>query len=177
MIDSTREPEDPSTRHDSDTARLRTGDPSPDDADLLAELGNVLRAQSEPPADVLNAAREIYTWRTIDAELAALTFDSLIDVEPSRSRSGVQARSLTFEARLVTIELEVDSGPDGRRLLGQLVPPQTATIELRREDEVVAATADEVGRFMLPLRAALQRISVRCLLVDGTEVVAAAAFI
>ena len=153
------------------------GAPGADDAALLAELGDLLRVGAEPPAEVLESARQIYAWRTVDAELAALTFDSLLDAEPSRSRAGEQARTLTFEARALAIELEVDTDPQGRRLLGQLVPPQVADVELRVDGRVVAATADEVGRFTLPLRAALQRVVVWCRLPDGTEVVSAAAVV
>ena len=37
---------------------------------------------SEPvPADVVAAAKATFTWRTIDAELAALTFDSVADAD------------------------------------------------------------------------------------------------
>ncbi len=42
-----------------------------DDA-LMSELAGVLGPGLEPPAAVLQAARSSLTWRTVDAELAAL---------------------------------------------------------------------------------------------------------
>ena len=47
----------------------------PDDR-LLAELAAALDAADPVPARVLDAAKESFTWRTIDAELAELVFDS-----------------------------------------------------------------------------------------------------
>ena len=51
------------------------------DDELLAALGRALQAQEVVPDAVLEAAKGAYAWRTIDAELAALTFDSVADAD------------------------------------------------------------------------------------------------
>lgn len=142
-----------------------------DDETLLAELGVVLRDRSEPPPEVVEAAKALFAWRAIDAELAALTYDSLLDDLPSLARAAAQPRILTFEADGLTVEVEVDAGPSGRRLLGQLVPAQAAELELRHEgDQNLRGTADDLGRFTLPLPADVRIVEVRCRLQVGTVV-------
>lgn len=149
-----------------------------DDAALLDELAALLRARHEPPPEALHAAREIYTWRTVDAEIAALTYDSVLDDAPAATRSGAQPRILTFEADGLTIEVELDATSRGRRLLGQLVPPQAAELELRSEGTVVGtAAADALGRFALDLPAVRRRVVMRCRLAGGAVVESASAVV
>lgn len=150
-------------------------DAAPDDAALLAELDALLLARSEPPAHVLHAARESFTWRTVDAEIADLTYDTLLD-DVTTTRAADQPRILTFEANGLTIEVELDASARGRRLLGQLVPGQPAELELRSDGAVIGtATADELGRFVLALPDAPQRVSLWCRLPDGERVESASA--
>jgi hypothetical protein len=142
----------------------------PDDA-LLAELAEALRPWTVPPPEVVEAGKQSFTWRTIDAELAVLTHDSLLDATPVLARSGTQPRMLTFEAGELTIELEVDSGAGQRRLVGQLLPGWPAELELRAGDaEPVTGRSDGLGRFSLPLPAERRRVGLRLRLADGTDV-------
>lgn len=146
---------------------------SPDDWSdeaLLRALRGVLRPRTEPPAAVLAAARELFGLRDLEAELAALTYDSLLDDAPVGIRAAAQPRILTFTAENLTIEVEIDAGPTGRRLLGQLVPAQAAELELRWDNEKIAATADELGRFTLGAPANRQRVTLRVSLRDGEAV-------
>lgn len=142
-----------------------------EDAALLAELAVVLGPAAEPPDAVLAAARESFTWRTVDAELAALVFDSLLDQEPARSRSLARTRTMTFEAGATAVELEVDDRPGGRRLIGQLVPPQRAEVELTGGGPAARAAADVTGRFVLPLPADPRPARVLVRLAEGTRIV------
>lgn len=159
---------------DESRADLSETELAPEHAALLEELAALLGAAAEPPADVLHAARELYTWRTVDADLAALTFDSLVDREPARSRAtATDTRTLTFESDRAAIEVEVDSGVAGRRLVGQLVPPQAAELELTVDGGDVARTsADELGRFVLPLPGTPRAARLLVLLADGTRIMA-----
>lgn len=142
---------------------------------LIGELARVLRSRTEPPPEVVATARELFTWRTIDAELAELTYDSLLDDTPTLARSAGQPRIMTFEAGSVTIEVEVDTAPGRRRLLGQLVPAQEAELMLRDGDPSIVGRADAMGRFILPLPGRPVRMSLRCRLADGTTVETATA--
>jgi len=121
----------------------------PDDARLEEELRE-LAARLEPVPDrLVQAALDAYAWRTIDAELAELAFDSLADQdEAPLVRGQLQERLLSFRASGLTIEVEVTAAGPARRLIGQLVPPQRAEVEIRHLDEVVTIATDEFGRFV-----------------------------
>lgn len=123
--------------------------PAADDA-LLAELGAALRDSGPVPEEFLTAALAAFSWRTIDAELtvAELTFDSACDREPAglvRS-TGSAARTLTFRAGSVVIEIEVTS----TGIVGQLSPARggrvTARTSAGRYEEV---PVDAVGFFSM----------------------------
>lgn len=129
------------------------------DADLLSRLARLAVGHDPVPAAVVEAARGSYAWRTIDDELAELVYDSWLDWETSGVRaSGGGSRQLTFEAESLTVEMEVS----GRReIVGQIVPPQRATIEFRHPSSGMVVEADHLGRFAavgLPAGA----VSLRC---------------
>jgi hypothetical protein len=118
------------------------------EAGLEEELRQ-LAARIEPvPERLVQAAVDAYAWRTIDADLAELVFDSLADREDTALvRGRQQERLLSFRSRALTIEIEVTAAGGSRRLIGQLVPPQQAVVEIRHRDEVVTLESDELGRF------------------------------
>jgi hypothetical protein len=125
---------------------------------LLTELGELLDRLSPPPAWVARMAKDSYTWHTIDAELAGLTGDSLSEGRP---RGAAAARLLTFQASDLVVELEVDVWDRGRRILGQLIPPQPARIEVRQSGATRTVAADASGRFTIwDLEA--RPVSLRC---------------
>lgn len=121
-----------------------SGGPLGDD-ELIELLGQALDRADPVPERVMDGARAALTWRTIDTELAELVFDS------ARELAGVRAdedphRQITFRAPGVEIEVMViDEGR--RRLVGQLVPPSVATVELVGGDAVRSAQTDRLGRF------------------------------
>jgi hypothetical protein len=103
-----------------------------------------------PPDRVVEAAKESYTWRTVDAELAELTNDSLVDQPAVLTRGPSGPRALTFEAADLAIEVEVTVSGRQRRLLGQLVPAQPAQIEVSQAGTTITVEADAAGRFRFP---------------------------
>ena len=116
--------------------------------ELLAELRQALKARQAVPPSFVEAAQGAFAWRTIDAELAQLTYDSLAASEaaPVTRSEPASIRSLTFTSSRLTIELEVA----GDSLLGQVVPPQAATIRLQPQDGAEAViAADEIGCFVI----------------------------
>lgn len=119
--------------------------PPADEHELLSELRAALEGRDGVPESVSEAARTAFTWRTIDAELAGLSYDSLLDdKELAGVRSaGDGARMLTFESADLTVEIAVDRG----RLIGQLEPAQSGQVEVRHAGGSVTVQADEVGRF------------------------------
>ncbi len=137
-----------------------------DDETLLGELGRLLGRVAGPPSEVVTASRGLFTWRTVDAELAELVHDSLVEAAAG-TRAGAQPRILTFETDGLTVEVEVDETPGARRLLGQLVPAEAAELELRSVGEPVRGRADEMGRFVLALPAQHTRASLRCVRPGG----------
>jgi hypothetical protein len=124
----------------------------PSDDALAEELRAVAERMDPPPPQLHDAARMAFSWRSIDTELAELVSDSATD-QPVLSgvRADAGPRLLTFQARqpAVEIELQVSHMPSGRLLIGQVVPPQEARIEVRRADEVVGADTDALGRFAI----------------------------
>jgi hypothetical protein len=114
------------------------------DDELLERLGQALRGADPVPDRVLAAARAAWTWRTIDQELAELVFDSA--TERAGVRSEDTARQLTFRAPGVEIEVMVVDAAT-RRIVGQLVPPQEASVRITGEAGAQACETDRLGRF------------------------------
>ena len=128
---------------------------------LLSALKAAVEQHDPVPPAVEQAARESFTWRTIDAELADLAYDSLLDdTRLAGVRSGDAPRTLTFEGPAFAVELEVTVAGDRRRLLGQLVPPAGADIEVRHSGEPLRVDADRMGRFAADVESGL--VSLRC---------------
>src|SRR5436305_155195 len=120
------------------------------DDDRLMDQLRAVAGQVEPvPPDVVAAAQASLTWRTVDDELAELAFDSRLDtgaLAGTRSATMVGPRLLTFSAGERHVELEVTEIGRDRRLVGQLVPGQPGSIEVRAGVGTMRVEADEVGR-------------------------------
>ena len=141
------------------------------DEQLLAELQEAGRLDPVP-LDAVAAAKTAYVWRTIDAELAELTYDSLFDDQPLAGvRSTTLPRFLTFvsESASLTVEMEAVTVGEGRRLIGQLVPPQGGEIEVRHAGGSVRLEADALGRFTAD-ELAPGPVSLRCRAASGATV-------
>lgn len=114
------------------------------DEQLLARLARFAGAVDPVPAEVVAAASGSYAWRTVGAELAELVYDSDDERELVGVRSDGDARQLTFQGAGLTLEVEVAPGGS---LVGQLVPPQPAAIEVRHGSTSTTLRADHLGRF------------------------------
>jgi hypothetical protein len=124
---------------------------SPEDAEL-AELEDQLRraaARFDPvPPQVVLAAIDSLTWRTIDADLAELAFDSLAHREgQALVRGPEEVRLLTFEATGLTIDVRVTHTGPSPRLIGHLVPAQQGAVEIRYPGGLATLDTDDLGRF------------------------------
>jgi hypothetical protein len=139
-----------------------------DDEELLARLQQALQRRQSVPVEFVDAARNAYAWDNIDAELAQLTYDSDHGAQlatPTRAEDA-QIRALTFTSARLTIELEVTADA----VLGQVVPMQTATLEVQtRSGEESAISTDEIGCFAIrPLPRSPFRL--RCRASGGVDV-------
>jgi hypothetical protein len=132
---------------DIDLTHEEPVDDSADDA-LLVELSAAVAVHDPVPAALLDAAKASLTWRTIDAELAALAFDSSVDESPVLVRGPASDEQLlTFETDELAVDLQVSKRGDGRRLVGQIAPAGVAEIEVRTGSGlVVTISSDELGR-------------------------------
>jgi len=119
-----------------------------EDEALLAELRAVVGRVDPVPPDAIAAARASFIWRTLDAELAQLTHDSVLDADRMALVRGVSTPELlTFEAPGLTVEVETVATDDGIQILGQLEPPRSGRVEIRHAGGTVGVDADHLGRF------------------------------
>ena len=120
---------------------------------LLGELQSVLARVDPMPPQLLDQLRRSFCWRTIDAELAELSFDSLVDQEVAlavRSDPALEPRMLGFGAVVhgedLSIEVEVSAG----MLVGQIFPAGARTVEVQLGDGGSREVPiDELGRFLV----------------------------
>jgi hypothetical protein len=124
----------------------------PDDTELEEQLRELSARLDPVPPRLLRAAADSYTWRTIDSDLAELVFDSVVDDYVAATRGNEHARLLTFEANGLTLDVQVTGSGQGRRIVGQLTPPQRLGVVIRQDADVTELDADELGRFSGPLR-------------------------
>lgn len=123
-----------------------------DDDDITAEAAELLEEELRQaaaildpvPAELRQLAIEAYALHDLDTRIAELTFDSLVDAVPVRGALD-PPRMLTFTTGDLTVDVEVT----GEGLLGQVLPPRTARVEVlggpRRTAQV---PVDAMGRFM-----------------------------
>lgn len=137
--------------------------------ELMGRLRTLGRRIDPPPPAVTAAARAAFEWRTVDTELAELTYDSWVDDrELAGVRSSGGSRQLTFEAPGVTVEVEMGGGV-APRLVGQVFPAHRGTIELRHRAGVITLAVDDLGRFAAPQLPA-GPVSLRCTAVAASPV-------
>jgi len=119
-----------------------------DDLKLLGELRDAGRLDPVP-FEALVAARSSLAWRTLDAELAELAYDSLLDdnVLAGIRSADAPPRLVTFECPALSVEIETASTGSGHCLVGQLTPAQAAGLEVQHVGGTISTTADELGRF------------------------------
>lgn len=150
-----------------------SGDLPADDDALLALLGRALRdiggptvVPDEPPADAVALAKAAWNDVELDAELAALLFDSAQDevLEPMRAADPLGARSLLYGGSVARIEVEID---DDGVLVGQLDPGERATVTVESAQASDTTAADALGRFRCTLPPG--RVRLHVVWPDGTE--------
>jgi hypothetical protein len=119
-----------------------------DDDRLLALVGEVLDRIDPVPADA-TATAVAADLGGIDAELAELVFDSLLDERAVavRDEPGGGVRSLTFTSGARTIEVDVSDAD----VVGRVTPPGAGRVELEQPRGRREVPVDDLGRFRAPL--------------------------
>ncbi|MBK3642892.1 hypothetical protein [Streptomyces sp. MBT33] len=114
------------------------------DLDLLEEELRRAAAVLDPvPAELQQMAVDAFALHDLEARLAELTFDSVVDAIPIRGAAD-PPRMLTFHAGGVTVDVELTA----HGLMGQVLPPQSARIEvLTGPHPGDPLTTDDMGRF------------------------------
>lgn len=115
------------------------------ESQLLEFLRQGLESTDPVPADVNEFAMAALTWRTIEAELAEIAFDSASEDTPAGVRGLAGERMLSFETATLSIDIEYRGAT--RRIIGQVAPPQPATVELHHSKGTLTTVADDLGRF------------------------------
>lgn len=118
---------------------------TPDEVEILEVLGHALEHSDPVPLAVTDAGKAAFTWRTIDAELAELVFDSARDELVGVRSETLTERQLTFQTP--SVEIEVMIVGDTRHLVGQLVPAQEAEVTLIAGESSSQTKTDHLGRF------------------------------
>lgn len=117
-----------------------------DDDTLLAEMRGAMRSAGPIEESTLAAAKAAFTWRTVDAELAALSYDSRRDADALVRSGEDDAPTLVYEAATLSVELQLLEGV----VLGQLVPAGPGEVTLLSAQGELAHTAtDDLGCFSL----------------------------
>jgi hypothetical protein len=121
-----------------------------DEERLLAELARLVPERDPVPPELIEMAKQSFTWRTVDAELAELVADSREAAGATLVRSGTASvRLLTFATRHLQLDLEVLVDGAVRRLVGELEPRGPARITVEYVGGSVAEDTDELGRFIV----------------------------
>jgi hypothetical protein len=135
-----------------------------DDDALLGDLRDALAEADETPPVVTRLGLGLYSWLTVDKELAELVDDSA-DHRTASVRAGESSRrSLSFRSTQLTIEADLE--PARRLLRGQVVArtgPQPEELEVESiEGDPIRVPVDEVGYFVADLSATRGRFRLVC---------------
>lgn len=139
---------------------------------LMGDLRGLLSRLDPMPPELLDQAGRAYCWRTVDSDLAELSFDSVVDRDlavavRATADPALQPQMLGFgvviDGEDLTIEVEVGPSPAGLSLVGQLCPSGAATMDVQTgAGESAMVPVDELGRFAIePVPRGPVRFSVR----------------
>ena len=112
------------------------------DDDLTDIISQALAPDPDVPADWEEAAFAAYSWRTVDQELLALTYDST----GAGAVRGGDGRVLEFTGGGLSLEVELSD----RRIVGRLAGEVTGDVVFEAVDgRVRTASPDRSGFFSL----------------------------
>jgi hypothetical protein len=134
-----------------------------DDDRLLADLRAATQRAGAPTETMRAAGAAAFSWGTVDAELAALAYDSLLDDSVLVRSAAAPPRTLVFEGTGLSVEIELTADT----LAGQIVPPGAGEVVLLApHGELARTSTDELGLFRLA-RADRGPFRLRCVTPSG----------
>lgn len=119
-----------------------------DDDQLLQALGEALAASAHPREALVRAnAKDAFSLRDIESELAGLVYDSSRDeYAAAASRNGNEIQVVVFESDTISIQIEII----GNTVVGQIEPPGDLTVVVESPDRTCCEVeVDELGCFAL----------------------------
>ena len=116
------------------------------DFEILAGLRLLFELADPMPAGLPERVRFALAMRGLDSEVARLVAEE--DPRLVGARGTERSRTITFDSHSLSIIIRVEENKNGSvRIDGWLAPPQPRRIELQTSAEMLAAAADEEGRF------------------------------
>jgi hypothetical protein len=120
-------------------------DQMPEDDVLMDQLRRALVADT-PSDALLRAAKDSLTWRSVDAELAALLSDSAID-ELAGMRSTDTSRALEFAAGETSVAVEIIESATSFEVRGQIDPAGATSVTFESPAGNTTLAVDAGGWF------------------------------
>jgi hypothetical protein len=126
-----------------------------DDDVLLDLLAQALGDADPVPGEAVAAAKAVASLSDVDAELATLVADTVLDSEVVLFRHDVTMQAVGGATdRLVSfttaaLEVDIELQDDGRSLMGALTPPLSADVEFETAAGRASTRSDDLGRFRL----------------------------
>jgi hypothetical protein len=138
LVDAATAADEPAWREIADRCTDRA-----DDLHLLNDLSGAVRAAALA-GTVAAHGKGAFAWRSIDQDLASLSFDSSAEPAPAWRAGSGQARVLIFTTTPLSLELEVMAD----HVAGQIVPPGPGQIAVETPEGIAfQVEADDIGFF------------------------------
>jgi hypothetical protein len=115
------------------------------DEELLARLRSLIERVDPVPERVVAAARACGSWRSVESDLALLTYDSASRTDELVGVRGDKGRLLSFRSETVTVDLEIL--PGGAGIVGEIEGPRRARVDVVHSGGSLREAADGLGRF------------------------------
>ena len=139
------------------------------DEELLAALGEAVKARQAVPEWFVETGKNAYAWHNIDAELAQLTYDSDGDAGPGRGRPSGRRPPRSGRSRSPRRACPSSSRWPRIRWWARSSRLGPGTLEVHTTGGVTSSPVDEIGCFTVtPIPASPFRL--RCRTEDGTDV-------
>jgi hypothetical protein len=119
---------------------------------LLGELRGLLSRLDPAPPELFDQVRQLFCWRTVEVELAELSFDSLVDRDGELAvrSAAVAPRMLGFGAVVDGADVAIEVEVDGSVLVGQLWPAEATSIQVQTSGgRSYRVPVDAFGRFQV----------------------------